>query len=80
MAVVVLTGFGWLLFFGLMAWALVCNSRTCRDRLGLLDEIETGNRGSLLRGIAAFGRVSYERHMWQRFTLRDWRRLYDEQE
>lgn len=62
-------------FFACM-WFLVCNSRTYKHRMQLIDWIYDGT-GNWRKRSACFESVSYDQHLWYIFTFRDPKKLYD---
>lgn len=63
-------------FVGLIAcgWLLYHNSCTYKERSNLLEAVfRQDNYAPYLR---AFNEVDYDKHLWARAKLRDWRKLY----
>lgn len=61
--------------FAAIIWAMVCNNRTYRDRVRLIEEIAQGDF-SWRELYKSFDNVSYDQHLWYRITLRNPKRLY----
>lgn len=58
-------------------WMMVCNERTLRQRLKIVDVVFDGP--SVSEKLVAFHGVSYGEHMWSLFLLRDPSPRYGEQ-
>lgn len=82
---------GWYLMVMLVAtaitlWFLNCNSRTLRERGELILSasaearkiIDSGDYYGWTKTYDVFDRVSYDKHLWYRFTFRNPMRLYDD--
>lgn len=69
------------LIFG--AWVLICNERTYRDRLRLIEDASCAADDLIVLGrewrgtFEAVRRVPYERHLWARVFFRDVSKLYE---
>jgi hypothetical protein len=60
------------------AWALICNSRTSRQRGELADWVFADSEHWVER-LALYNAVSYDRHMWALQTFRNPWKLYGEE-
>lgn len=61
-------------FPGLVVWGLICNQRTYRKRMELIDNIYTLPEWQVYS--VGFKRISYEQHMWALFFFQDPKKLY----
>lgn len=64
-----------IVFFVAGCWHQVCNERTYRERTGVARLLFA--EPDWQRRVELFERVSYSRHLWQRFFLLDPWALYD---
>jgi hypothetical protein len=68
----------------LSVWFSMCNYRTMKERIFIVNLISEHNkrmlkethRWDVVALHAAFGKVSYEKHLWMRYFLRNPMRLY----
>ena len=58
------------------AWVLICNIRTYKHRMQIIDWIYSDKTVWQFRS-AQYDKVTYDQHLWQLVTFRDHKRLYD---
>lgn len=56
-------------FYAAFAWLMICNVRTCRQRTRIIDCIFQGD--DWREKMSSYQTVTYERHMFSLFILRD---------
>ena len=56
-------------------WLGFCNQRTASQRMARLNDMPMG--AGFYEGMSSFQKVSYDRHLWYLFTLRNPNRLYE---
>lgn len=57
-------------------WALICNERTYRHRMKLIDWVYAPTDKTWMTHKKAFDAVSYDDHLWALFFFRDPKALY----
>lgn len=64
------------IFFVGGIWLMICNHRTWKQRMQIIDWIFDSSSNWRRRN-AEYDQVSYDQHMWALFTFRNPRKLYN---
>lgn len=59
-----------------LIWSLVCNNRTCKQRIEIINWVYDGT-GNWREREQEFNRVTYDQHMWALITFRNPQNLYN---
>lgn len=59
-----------------MIWLLICNHRTLKQRLKIIDWVYDGS-GAWRERSREYDRVSYDQHLWALATFRNPQKLYN---
>jgi len=59
---------------GIAVWALVCNDKTCDQRMDIFPNVNDDMFWSKVR---IYERVTYDQHFWALLTFRDPMKLYE---
>jgi hypothetical protein len=64
------------LVFMVGLWTLICNQRTYRQRLRIIDWVYDGS-GNWQARSRAYDEVTYDQHLWALVTFSDPKKLYN---